>query len=214
MLGSVGAFLPELTQSEEDVPDDRDYDESGDHVTDVGEGLVELRPLTAEGVPGAGQRDDVDQRADQVQHAEAQRRHLHDPGHDRRECPHHRQHPGDRQRPRAPPDEEPLRASHVVLRDQNVPSPPVHERLPASPAHPVGDERADELGQGSQDDDQDQARVLVRSGDGPGRDRAAEQERQLGRDRDAHGLKHAKQDDGVDGMRDEETLHAPISTAS
>jgi hypothetical protein len=105
MLRSVGAFLAELTQTVEDIANDRDDDEADEHVADVAEGLVELRPLAAEGVPDAGDRDDVDRRADEVQHREAHRLDLDHPGHDRREGPDHRHHPRHRQRPGAPPDQ-------------------------------------------------------------------------------------------------------------
>jgi hypothetical protein len=199
MLCSVGAFPPELTHSVDYHHYERDHDEADDHVAGIAEGLVELGPLAAERVADAGQRDDVDQRADQVEDPEPHRRDLHDPGHDRREGSDEREHARDRQRPRAPAHEEPLGPVHVALGDQDVPAPAVHQRPSAGPAHPVGDERADHLGRGSQDDDQDEARVAAR-GHVPGGDRTAQQEREFGGDRDAHRLKHAEQDDGVDGV--------------
>jgi len=87
-----------------------------------------------------------------------------------------------------------------VLRHQDVLAHALHERPSAGPPYLVGDERADHLGQGSQQDDQGEARVLVRAGHRAGGDRPAEQERQLGGDRDAHGLKNAEKNNGVDGV--------------
>jgi len=215
MPRSVGAFLAELTQTVEDVGDDPDDDEAHEDVADVAEGLVELRPLGAQGVPDTGDRDDVDRRPDEVQRREAQWRDLHDPGHDRREGPDHGQHPRYRQRPGAAADEEPLGAVDVLVGYQHVLAPPVHQRPAASSPHPVGDERADQFGHDAQDDHQDQAGVLVNADTaGASGDRASQEERQLRGDGDAHCLKHAKQDDGVDSMRHEETLHAHLCTAS
>ena len=215
MLRSVGAFLTELTQTVEDVPNDRDDDEAGEHVADVAEGLVELRPLAAEGVPDAGHRHDVDRRADEVEHGEAHRRDLHHPGHERREGPDHGQYPRHGQCPGATAHQEPLGAVHVLVRHQEVLAPPVDQWPAARSPDPVGDERADELGHDAQDDHQGQAGVLVNAKTtGACGDRASEEERQLRGDGDAHCLKHAEQDDGVDGVRDEETLHAHLCTAS
>jgi hypothetical protein len=215
MLGSVGAFLAELTQTVEDVADDPDDNQADEHVADVAEGLVELRPLAAEGVPDAGDGDDVDRRANEVEHGEPHRRNLHHPGHDRGEGPDHRQHPRHGQRPGTAPDQEPLGPVHVLVRHKDVLAPPVHQRPPARSPNPVGDERPDKLGHDAQHDHQDQAGVLVNADTaGAGRDRTAEKERQLRGDWDAHRLEHAEQDNGVDGVRHEETLHAHLCTAS
>jgi len=214
MLGSVGAFLAELTQTVEDVPDDGDDDEAHEHVADVAEGLVELRPLGAEGVADAGDRHDVDRGADEVEHREARRRDLHNPGNDGCEGPDHGQHPRHGQCPGAPANEEPLGPVHVPLCHQDELAPPAHQWPATRSSDPVGDKRADQLGNDAKDDHQGQARVLVdTNAASAGGDRAAQEEGQLRGYRDAHCLKHAKQDDGVDGVRDEETLHAHLCTA-
>jgi len=211
MPGSVGAFLAELTQTVEDVADDRDDDQANQHVADIAEGLVELRPLGAEGVADAGDGHDVDRRANEVEHREAYRRDLDHARHDRGERSDHGEHPRHRQRPGAPPDQEPLGPVHVLVRHQDVLAPAVNQRPATRPADRVGDERADELGHDPQDDHQDQAGMLMNAhAPGAGGDRTSQEECQLRGDRDAHCLKHAKQDDGVDGVRQEETLHGPF----
>src|SRR5262249_57956606 len=115
-----------------------------------------------------------------------------------------RQRRADRARPYAPASEKPPPPVDVRLGDQQVTAESVHERPLANPPYAVGNERADEFGDRSHHDHEDDVEVSL-TGKYPG-----EPEGDLGGNRDAARLKEPKQEDRGVTPLGEKALHRSL----
>ena len=201
---ALGRLLAELPQPVQHEGGDGDDGDGRDRVARQRDAVRDALPGAAQAVADQRDRGHPDGRANKAEHAEQQRGHLDEAGHDRHERAHHRQAAAHRDRPRSPAGEEPLRPVDVGVRDEQIAAEPVHQRPPTYPPHRVGDERADQFRHRADDDHRHDAEVPL-AGQDP-----REPERDLRRDRDATGLEKAEEKHGRQACLAEKALHSSL----